>query len=100
MADFSVNGRMTVKTLKEQFKSAFGATLRVYNGVKFADEGATLASIRAEGKKGGDFSVHGRTLVGNFENQFLEEMGIKVQVANKDNTALSSNDITLTQAGK
>lgn len=51
MADFSIDGRMKVKTLKKQFKDAFGATLRVYKGVGFADDDATLASIRAEGAK-------------------------------------------------
>ena len=43
MADFSIDGRMKVKTLKKQFKDAFGATLRVYKGVGFADDDATLA---------------------------------------------------------
>ena len=52
MADFSIDGRMKVKTLKKQFKEAFGSTLRVYKGVGFADDEATLASIRAEGAKG------------------------------------------------
>ncbi len=46
MAEFNISGRMAVKTLKKQFKDAFGATLRVYNGKKFADDNATLASIR------------------------------------------------------
>lgn len=45
----SVDGRKKVKTLKEEFKNEFGVSIRVYKGVKFADENATLASIRKEG---------------------------------------------------
>jgi hypothetical protein len=42
----NIDGRMKVKTLKDQFKKEFGLTLRVYDGRKFADGDATLASIR------------------------------------------------------
>ena len=38
--ELKIDGRMKVKTLKSQFKAAFGASLRVYNGKKFADEDA------------------------------------------------------------
>ena len=100
MAEFSIDGRMKVKTLKKQFKDAFGATLRVYNGVKSADDDATLASIRAAGAKGGDVKVVGHMLVGNFENKIKEVFGIRIQVANKDDSALAANDITLAAAGK
>ena len=37
MAEFKIDGRMKVKTLKEKFKEEFGGTLRVYNGNKTAD---------------------------------------------------------------
>lgn len=30
--ELKLDGRMKVKTLKEQFKAAFGASLRVYKG--------------------------------------------------------------------
>ena len=53
MAEIKVSGRMSVASLKKQFKEAFGSTLRVYKSVSakgaFADDKATLASIRAEG---------------------------------------------------
>ena len=52
MAEFKLDGRMKVKTLKENFNKCFGATLRVYTTPackQFADDNATLASIRAEG---------------------------------------------------
>ena len=46
MADFKLDGRMKVKSLKENFKKCFGASLRVYKNESckggFADENATL----------------------------------------------------------
>ncbi|MBQ2853012.1 MAG: hypothetical protein IJE76_06440 [Bacteroidales bacterium] len=100
MADFSIDGRMKVKTLKKQFKEAFGSTLRVYKGVGFADDEATLASIRAEGAKGGEIKVVGNMKVGNFEDKIKELYGIKVQVATADDSALADNSVTLSAAGR
>ena len=42
MAEFKIDGRMTVRTLKEIFKKEFEGTLRVYNGRDLADDNATL----------------------------------------------------------
>jgi hypothetical protein len=100
MADLKITGNMQVKTLKKQFKSAYDATLRVYNGAKFADDDATLASIRKGDAKGGEFEVHGRMLVGNFEKKMLSDFGIKVQVASKDDSKLVPDSISLSQIGK
>lgn len=100
MAEFSIDGRMKVKTLKKQFKEAFGATLRVYKGKQFADDDATLASIRVGDAKGGELKCAGNLKVGNFENKMKEMFGVTVQVANKDDSALASNDGTIAAAGK
>ena len=100
MADFTISGRMKVKTLKADFKANFGSTLRIYNGQKFADDDATLASIRKNDAKGGDVKINGKMLVGNFEKKILEEFGIKVQVANTDDTKLIDDSITLTASSK
>lgn len=100
MADFKISGRMSVETLQKQFKDNFGATLRVYSGNKFADPKATLASIRASDAKGGEFSANGHMHVGRFEDEIKRIFGIKVQVANKDNSSLAPNNITLSQSGK
>lgn len=104
MADFSLNGRTKVKTLKTNFKKNFGGTLRVYKSVSckgsFADDDATLASIRAEGAKGGELIVKGNMLVGNFEKKVVELFGVGVQVANADDTKLADNGITLVASGK
>lgn len=104
MAEFTLNGRTKVKTLKANFKENFGSTLRVYKSATckgaFADDEATLASIRAEGFKGGDLVVKGNMQVGNFEKKVAELYGIGVQVANSDDTKLADNTLTLCQAGK
>lgn len=100
MAEFSINGRTKVKTLKKQFNEAFGSTLRVYKGKRFADEEATLASIRAEGAKGGDIKVNGNMQVGNFEDKVKEVFGISIQVATPDDTKLIDNSVTLSASGK
>ncbi len=100
MADFNINGRMKVSTLKKQFKDAFGSTLRVYKGKQFADEDATLASIRGEGAKGGELACKGNMKVGSFEDKVKELYGISVQVATPDDSKLSDNSLTLTASGK
>lgn len=104
MAEFKLDGRMKVKTLKANFKENFGATLRVYKSASckggFADDDATLASLRAEGAKGGELTVGGNLRVGNFEKKIAELYGIGVQVANADNSALADNNATLVGAGR
>ena len=101
MAEFSINGRMTVSSLRKQFKDAFGATLRVYKGPKFAPESATIASIRSgENVKGGELTCRGNLQVSNFESKMKEMFGITVKVANPDNTKLVSGNITLAAAGR
>ena len=104
MAEFNLDGRTKVKTLKANFKKTFGATLRVYKSESckggFADDDATLASLRAEGKKGSELKVAGNLKVGNFEKKIAELYGIGVQVANADDSALANNDVTLAAAGK
>jgi hypothetical protein len=104
MAEIALKGNMKVKTLKAQFKEAFGSSLRVYMSPtckgRMADDEATLASIRAEGAKGGELKVVGNMQVGNFEKKIVEMYGIGVQVANAKDTELADNSVTLVAAGK
>ena len=98
MADFKIDGRMKVKTLKELFANEIGGTLRVYNGKKLADDDATLASIRSnEGAKGGEFTCRTSRTVGKFEQEIWDVYGIKVQVATADNWILVLDGITLSK---
>jgi len=100
MPDFNVSGNMKVKTLQANYKKAYGGTLRVYKGNQFADPDTTLSNIRAADSKGGEISVNGRMLVENFEKKFKDTFGIKVKVANQDNSKLSDDKDSLTEAGK
>lgn len=103
MADFRIDSRMKVKTLKANFKKEFGATLRVYttkNCKAIADDEATIGSLMSSSATGGVLTVGGNLRVGNFEKKITELYGIGVQVANAKDTALSSDDITLVAAGK
>ena len=103
MADFKLDGRMKVKSLKKKKKKEFGASLRVYtttNCKTLADDEKTLAALRAEGYKGGELVVGGNLRVGSFEKKIAELYGIGVQVADKDDKKLADNGITLVAAGK
>jgi hypothetical protein len=68
-------------------------------GKQFADESATITSIKADGASGGSVSIHGRTKVGNVEEMFKKQYGITVQVENKSRN-LADNSISITQATK
>ena len=101
MADFNFDGRTKVKTLKENFKENFGATLRVYTTIdckELADDETTLASIRAQGFEGGDIAVKGNMKVSGFERRVAELYGIGVQVANADGTEFADDNATLANA--
>lgn len=98
MADITASGQVKVKTLKSQFKAAYGVEIRVYNGARFADDAATLASIRTE-KKEGELKINGKMLVGNLEKKFLEVLGVKVQIENRDGM-LADNKVTLSSLSK
>ncbi len=102
MAELRIDNRMKVKTLKANFKKAFGATLRVYTTSTCkakADDDATLGSLMGSAK-GGEATFGSNLRVGNFEKKLNEMYGIGVQVANSADTKLSDNEITLAAAGK
>lgn len=100
MADIKASGQTKVKTIKAQFKEAYGATLRVYKGMgkKHADDNETLASARHnnERPKGdGTVDLHGNMLVKTVEQRFMDEIGVKVQVASADDSSLADNSAKL-----
>lgn len=98
MANISASGKVKVKNLKKQFKEAYGVEIRVYNGARFADESATLASIRKE-KKDGEISINGKMLVGNLEDKFIEVLGVKVKIENKEGE-LADKSVSLSSLSK
>lgn len=101
MAEFTLDGRTKVKTLKANFKENFGATLRVYTTIdckELADDEATLSSIRVQGFEGGEITAKGNMKVAGFERRVAELYGIGVQVANADDTAFADDNATLANA--
>jgi len=94
----NISGRMKVKTLKKEFNDEFGLILRVYEGNKFADDDATIASLRKEGQIKGDFSPQKNMKIGSFEDKLNTHFGLKVQIAGSDNSYLCGNNLTLSKA--
>ncbi len=95
MADIKLSGNKKVGTFCREFKETFGCTIRVYNGVALADDNVTLASIRKEGAKGGELVIRGNMQVGNLEKKIMDMYGIRVQIANTDNSALADDSLTI-----
>lgn len=95
MAEFKIDGRMTVRKLKENFKNEFEGTLRVYDGRELADDKATLAAIRKGDAKGGELICRASRTVGKFEQEMKKVFGIRVQVASPDDYVLALDGITL-----
>lgn len=98
--EMKVTGGSKVKKLKDDFKKEYGVSVRVYKGKQFADDDATLATIRADGAPSrGDFEVRGNTKVGNVEKQFKDQLGITIQI--EDATGgLADNNVTLASLKK
>lgn len=94
MSSIKMSGREKVKTFKEDFKNAFGVGVRLYYGVKFADDNATLASIRKGDVKGGEVEIHGNMKVGNAEKLVMDNFGIKIQIEDKTG-GLADNNASL-----
>ncbi len=96
MEGLKVDGRMKVKTLKADFKKCFGYSLRVYNTQNhFVDEELVLAQVRqdADAAKTGEFSVDPMWTIDEFEKNFMETFGIKVQVYTKEDDKLAENEL-------
>ena len=98
MAGLSITGQMKVSTLQEGFLKEFGLTLRVYDGRSFADSTQTLGQVRKNKGSGKALSVAKNMKVGNLEDKFEEEFGLKVQVAGSDDSYLCKTTLTLSGA--
>ncbi|MBR4266092.1 MAG: hypothetical protein IKQ46_08575 [Bacteroidales bacterium] len=93
-----VDGRMKVKTLKEAFKELYGFTLRVYNSQNhFVDDDLLLANVRqdATADKSDEVYIDPTFTIDEFERAFMDHFGIKVQVAEADDSKLADNNIKL-----
>ena len=103
MANFKLDGRMKVKTLKANFKKEFGASLRVYTTVACktpADDEKTLAALRAEGYKGGELVVGGNATQPSQYNYYgvidgTSHQLLGVKYTNIKNTMISGDYVTI-----
>ncbi len=101
MAQFKIDGRLTVKNLKDQFKKEFNCTLRVYDGNKIANDSSTLASIRDNHDvKSGSLTVGKNWKVDTFEQKMYDVFGVKVKVFTCDDWVKVLDNISLGTAGK
>ena len=94
----TISGKMHVSTLKRQFSTLFGLTLRVYDGRSFADEKATIANIRKVDNKVGEYSPGNNTKLVTIENKMFEVFGLKVQIWGSDDSYTCNRELTLKQA--
>lgn len=94
----NISGRMKVKSLKKEFNAEFGLVIRVYDGNKFADDDATIASLRKGGEIKGEFSPQKNMKVGSFEDRMKADFGLKIQIAGSDDSYLCSDTLTLSKA--
>ena len=98
MQEFKLDGRMTVASMKDLFKTLTGGTLRVKDGGRKADESATVASIRKESdNKSGAFALNPEMTVGDFKAKMLSDFGLKVEVGTPDDWVSVPDGITLGQ---
>ena len=100
MAKIKVTKASSVQSIKSQFSKEFSCNIRIYNGVKFADDKMKISDLSKTDNPGGNLELGARSRVENVEKYFKESFGIKIQIANADNTKLAGNELTLTQAGK
>lgn len=98
MAGISITGQMNVATLQKAFKEEFGLSLRIYDGRSFADSSKTLSQVRKKKGSGKALAVARNMKVGNLEEKFEEEFGLKVQVSGSDDSYLCDDDSTLNAA--
>ena len=95
MATFTITGRMSAKTVKKNFKESFGGTLRILKDGKPVDEGATMASLKADGCKGGELELKGNTKVAGMKKKVTDIYGINVQVYDADDKKAVDDGLTL-----
>mgnify|MGYP001359105171 CR=1 FL=1 len=101
-----VDQRKKVSSFQKDFQEEFGVGIRLYKGRKKlapgkleASDDVALKTLTEKGSKGGELNFHGRTKVKNVEAAFMEQMGIKVQVEDK-NGGLADDDASLASLKK
>ena len=98
MSKIKVTKASSVASLQKQFKKATGATLRIYNGIKFADPKSKISDLAKKESSKSDLDIGARKKVKTIEEFFEKNFGIKANVANADDSSLAKDEMTITQA--
>lgn len=99
MATYTITGRMSAKTVKKNFKESFGGTLRILKDGKPVDDSATMASLKADGCKGGELELKGNTKVAGMKKKVADLYGISVEVYDADDKNPLDDSLTLASIG-
>lgn len=100
MATFTITGRMSAKTVIKNFEESFGGTLRILKNGKSVDDSATMASLKAEGCKGGELELKGNTKVAGMKKKVADLYGIDVQVYDANDKKPVDDGLTLASIGE
>ena len=98
MASLTLTAATTVAAFKSEFNAAFGATLRVYNGGKVADDSVTLGELGLSAD--GPFECRSSLTVDSFIERMKSEHNLKVKVYTCDGWVAVLGGLTLESAGK
>ena len=98
MATFHLSGATTVADLCEQFNTAFGSQLKIYNANKVADPSAMLSEVGLTADA--EFTCYANLTVGSFILRMKEEYGLKVKVYTCDEWVACLDGLTLESSGK
>lgn len=104
-AEFTVAPQKKLKTISSDFKKSFGLTLVFYKGMKIADGELTLAALNQKTTKEVKSSADGMKIkasmkVGEVEELFNKNFGLKVQIKDPAGSKFVPNEITTWQAAK
>ncbi|MBQ6269967.1 MAG: hypothetical protein IJK61_07610 [Bacteroidetes bacterium] len=102
---FSVVGSMTIAELSNKFLRTFGCALRVYKGKQLADGRMTINALNRRvtekvNKNAGELKIKATEKIGDVEYKFKAHFGLTVQVADRHNSKLLPNNVTLGEGSR
>jgi hypothetical protein len=98
MGGLSITDQFKVALLQKKFLSEFGLNIRIYDGRSQANPDAILANLGKHKGTGKAVLVTKNTEVGDFEDKFMKEFGLKVEVFGSDDSYLCNKDFALNAA--
>ena len=102
---FVISGSMTISEMSRKFLKTFGCSLRIYKGTQLADGRMTINALNKRvtskiKKDASELKIKANEKVGDVEYKFKEHFGLKVQVADKHNSKLLPNVVTLGEGSR